>query len=113
MKLLSYIMAMIVLAMATMPCFVEDNCICASPSRLCCEGSCCRGCDDDCSDNDIPYGCCSPFVSCNTCTGVTAPRLFGIPTEVSFIIPVVTLSNYSEKAVKGFAFSVWKPPMAC
>lgn len=114
-RFLSSIMAIIVLALATLPCCLEDDCICASGERLYCEDCCCGcgdcGCDD-CGGSDAPCGCCSPFVSCNTCTGFTAPRVFMIPNR-TFIVDDFTLSDYSDKAVKGFDGSVWQPPRGC
>lgn len=121
MKILSSLLAILVFALATLPCCLEDDCICASTPEL--YGGCKCGCaadGDDCecehdADDDaaLPLGCCSPFVNCNTCTGVTAAHSFSIPGMVSFRITEIPSSFGNRKIVRGFAGSVWRPPIDC
>ena len=74
MKHLSYILALWVLLLSTVPCFLEDKCLfqCANEQT-----------EEPCADND-GSSCtdcnCSPFLHCNTCTGCPIPKLFHSPT---------------------------------
>ena len=69
MKHLSYILALWVLLLSTVPCFLEDKCLfqCANEQT-----------EEPCADND-GSSCtdcnCSPFLHCNTCTGCPIPKL--------------------------------------
>ncbi len=103
-------MALLVFVLATMPCCVEDNCICCDMAEL--YGVC--ACDNDNGDGcDGDMECCSPFVSCNTCTGVTTPVEFRVPQAVSFRLSDKPVSNCRDKAITGFDGSIWQPPKFC
>ena len=115
MKFVSLIMAVLVFVLSTLPCCLEDECICASASEL--YGMCKCGCSSDgegccCEHNNGGdcCDCCSPFVTCNTCTGVTEPVVFYVPDEISVELIAYAKTCKIERPVKGFNGSVLQPP---
>ena len=103
MKHLSYILALWVLLLSTVPCFLEDKCLfqCANEQT-----------EEPCADND-GSSCtdcnCPPFLHCNTCTGCPIPKLFHSPTA-ELILLNNNLSFYKEKMIPHFSSSIWQPP---
>ena len=103
MKHLSYILALWVLLLSTVPCFLEDKCLfqCADEQT---EESCDDNDESSCTDCN-----CSPFLHCNTCTGCPVPKLFHTPTT-ELILLNNNLSFYKEKLIPRFSSSIWQPP---
>lgn len=87
MKHLSYILALWVLLLSTVPCFLEDKCLfqCANEQT-----------EEPCADND-GSSCtdcnCSPFLHCNTCTGCPIPKLFHSPTAELILLKYLEPHN--------------------
>ncbi|ATA90031.1 hypothetical protein ACI75Y_12865 [Capnocytophaga stomatis] len=97
MKFISLILAVYVLLLSAVPSFIEDKCMQEHTTE---QGQ--NEQDEDCS-------CCSPFFSCNTCTGFVITTFhFSIihtikqPKKKLGIITVIPVSD--------FPFSVWHPP---
>ena len=89
MKHLSYILALWVLLLSTVPCFLEDKCLfqCANEQT-----------EEPCADNDG-----------SSCTGCPIPKLFHSPTA-ELILLNNNLSFYKEKMIPHFSSSIWQPP---
>ncbi len=103
MRLLSYILALWVMLLATSPCFLEDKCL----------FKCVNDMQEDAFPNDDGTSCtncCSPFLHCNTCTGFLVPKLY----HSSFVIMIQLNDNqflfYTEKLISLFLSDIWQPP---
>ena len=97
-KYLSFILAIYVLALATIPCMVEDKCLSHNDQTMQ------DGSNEPCSDD-----CCSPFVTCSNCNGFTSnspslPQLFNPKPTLKGI------SLYTISVVSQFKPSIWQPP---
>ena len=103
MKYLSYILALWVLLLSTVPCFLKDECLFQSMNEA--QEEACT--DNDCSCTDC---CCSPFLHCNTCTGCPVPRLFHSFSAVRVLLNDNLLSFYRDKLIPQFSSSIWQPP---
>lgn len=99
-KSISFIIAVYVLLLATVPCYLEDKCLKQSNHTEQSQG------DQDeqgCSD------CCSPFLSCGTCSGFTFPVL-SFSLKASIIISKKNISVYDQSFISEFHSSIWQPP---
>lgn len=98
MKYLSFILAIYVFVLTVAPNVVTDEC-----SRE-------QAMDDEQSSKDQHCSdCCSPFTSCNTCTGFTSPA------EIIPLGSLITYSDHKLTAFKESSFSeffpsIWQPP---
>ena len=113
MKHLSYILALWVLLLSTVPCFLEDKCLfqCANEQT-----------EEPCADND-GSSCtdcnCSPFLHCNTCTGCPIPKLFHsesfhfiLAMAKAAIDPIVKLNiNDTEQTINELSIAIPKFPL--
>jgi hypothetical protein len=100
MKCLSSILAIMVLVLSATSCFMEDKCLELTHQTTSSQEQ---------NDNDCGMKCCSPFFSCNTCTG------FAINT---FHFSIINTAKQPEKKlgvttvspVSDFPYSIWRPP---
>ncbi len=100
MKLLTFLLAIYVLTLSTVPCYMEDKCLNETHQT---EQSQNQTDEQGCSD------CCSPFVSCGTCCGFTftfttftlQPNIISYEKKFTF---------YKQTFNSQFAPSIWQPP---
>lgn len=103
MRYLSIILAVMVMALSTMPLFLVDKCLfCENEEQ--CDGD---GQDDGCHCAD----CCSPFMHCSTCSGCTQPKTASIGTPIPLPAQNVVYI-YKVSFISGFSSSIWQPPRA-
>ena len=100
MKSISFIIAVYVLILATVPCYLEDRC--QNPSNQT-EQSKDNHNEEGCSD------CCSPFFGCGTCSGFTFTRL-SFSLTAAIIITELNISVYNQNFISEFHSSIWQPP---
>ena len=101
-KQLAFLLSIIVLLLATIPCCLADNCLDEEAST---EQSNQQDTGSDTDDCDV----CSPFFRCHSCNGfaysIQAPKL------VKYFFPVIkTYPVYSQHFISMFAPKIWQPP---
>ncbi len=100
MKFISQLLAVYVLLLSIMPTFIEDKCI---KENITDQGQ--SGQDEqDCNEK-----CCSPFFSCNTCSGFVLST-FNFSITHSLKEPQIKIRTIAISPVSDFPFSVWHPP---
>lgn len=99
MKYLSFMMAIMVLVLSTIPCIMEDKCIDLTYQST----------DNQQNDNDCGMECCSPFFNCHTCTGFIV-TIFHYPIEYTTRLSVKKIGAELVHAISDFHLSVWHPP---
>src|SRR5690606_20474012 len=100
MKHLSFILALMVLDISTLPSVMEDKCFDVIDQTT---NSQERG-SDDCG-----MECCSPFSKCNTCTGFVITSFYALTTNY-VQQPKKKLGVVTASAVSDFLSSIWQPP---
>jgi hypothetical protein len=100
MKYISFILAFMVLILSIAPCFMEDNCL---------EQTYQTANSQEQDNDDCGKDCCSPFFSCNTCTGFVLTT-FHFSVTHSVKEPQRKLGTMPTPPVSDFPFSVWHPP---
>ena len=99
-KIISFIIAFYVLLLATVPCYLEDKCLSQSNHT---EQSQDDQDEQGCSD------CCSPFLSCGTCSGFTFP-LLSFSLKACIVLSKKSISIYDQSFISEFHSSIWQPP---
>ncbi|MBK8847521.1 MAG: hypothetical protein IPO27_13660 [Bacteroidetes bacterium] len=99
MKFITFILALYVLTLSTVPCYVEDKCLNQDTSNRTNRNNDEQGCSD----------CCSPFVSCGTCCGFTF-HFTAFSLQATFLSTEKVFSNYKQTFHSQFAPSIWQPP---
>ncbi len=99
MKFISLILAVYVLLLSAVPTFIEDKCMQEHTTE--------QGQNEQ-DDQDCNKGCCSPFFSCNTCTGFVLTT-FNFSITHSVKEPQRKLGTMPTPPISDFPFSVWHP----
>lgn len=100
MKIFAFIMALIVLAMSTIPC--ADGAVAMSKAKTEIQKT-------NHQQNDHPTRDCSPFCSCSCCTGSPIPQHV---VKLIFVKPEL-IRNYNSvysSPIKEISLSIWQPP---
>lgn len=96
-KILSYILAIIVLFLSIEPLCMDDNC---------CE----KTVTTETSSADEKQGdCCSPFIKCKTCSGPVISN-FVFSFDVALKIPKEVLILKKKFLTQSNPLSIWNPP---
>ena len=89
-----------ILVLSTLPCFMEDRCIEKTYQII----------DNQQQNGDSPgMEYCSPFFSCNSCTGFVVTVLH-FSVEHLTKQPEKKLCTVLARAISDFPFSIWHPP---
>lgn len=103
MKYQSFILAICVMLLSTVPYLIEDdcmnNCLGSELSKVSNNMN-----DTDCSD------CCSPFIQCTTCSGFIVEKIVNPFEYILTIQSDQIFSLYKEKVTDTHYFSIWQPP---
>ncbi|NQD72559.1 hypothetical protein HP439_17685 [Sphingobacterium shayense] len=100
MKHLSFILALMVLVLSTLPGFMEDKCFDVIHQTT-------NSQEQD--SDDCGMECCSPFSKCNTCTGFVITSFYALTTNY-VQQPKKKLGVITASAVSDFLSSIWQPP---
>ena len=100
MKHLSFILALMVLVLSTLPGFMEDKCFDVIHQTT-------NSQEQD--SDDCGMECCSPFSKCNTCTGFVIDSFY-FSTINSIQLPVKKAGAIPAPSVSDFPYSIWHPP---
>ena len=103
MKFLSCILALWVMLLSTLPCFLEDKCLFQHTDDMQ-EDTCPNNNGTSCTD------CCSPFLHCSTCTGFLIPKLIHSPFIRMVLLNDNLHSFYKERLIPQFSSAIWQPP---
>ena len=103
MKFLSCILALWVVLLSTLPCFLEDECLFQHTDDMQ-EDTCPNNNGTSCTD------CCSPFLHCSTCTGFLIPKLIHSPFIRMVLLNDNLHSFYKERLIPQFSSAIWQPP---
>src|SRR5690606_19548748 len=100
MKHLSFILALMVLVLSTLPGFMEDKCFDVIHQTT-------NSQEQD--SDDCGMECCSPFSKCNTCTGFVITSFYAFTTNY-VRQPKKKLGVITASAVSDFISSIWQLP---
>lgn len=103
MKFLSCILALWVMLLSTLPCFLEDECLFQHTDDMQ-EDTCPNNNGTSCTD------CCSPFLHCSTCTGFLIPKEIHSPFIRMVLLNDNLHSFYKERLIPQFSSAIWQPP---
>lgn len=105
MKYLSFILAICVLFLSTMPASLDDKCM--SKHQVEQKDICNQECnneDQSCSD------CCSPFLQCNTCSGFPQLKDEPFSCKPPTNIFIKNIFYVADNNNCDFISSIWQPP---
>ncbi|MCC9166359.1 DUF6660 family protein [Pontibacter harenae] len=98
MKVLTVILAILVVALSVSPCCLTENC---SDDEVKTEGT-----DNHAKDVDV----CSPFYSCSACIGFTVSSHSFEPVTVALLLDNYNLADYQQRFFSQFHHAIWQPP---
>jgi len=105
-KNLAFLLSVLVLLLATIPCCLADNCV---KEKAPTEKNSEKNNEPSGAGDDPDCGICSPFYSCHTCPGFaflnTTPKL-----TLVLLVDIKPYTIYYPTLVSTFASSIWQPP---